>query len=432
MVTSRNGQRRKAAATKKRTSRSTKNGKPKYQPLPDLPPDQFTILKKDIAENGLQYPLIEDDEGNVLDGHQRQRALREIGVKNYPTKVIAGLSEEEKWHYALSVNVKRRNLTTAQKRVLVEQELKRTPDLANNWIAEILGVNDMTVKAARRRLESTSEIRKFKKLRGKDGKTRTAKYAHVVANTPNELAVARNVVKKLPSWCGGKMMDTMTASRRARRSVRAEERYGRVIKPLPKDSIKLFHCRFQKLEEVAKLRHNSVHLVLTDIPYDRGFLPQLGELAALAERILKPGGLFVTYTGQYYLPQVMEAFGDHLTYRWLAMFTWSGDSNMIHPLGISSQCKPILIYSKGAWKKRGMWGDVFVATVKEKKWHPHQQTLEEVEELVEYLSKPKDVIVDPCMGGATTAVACRNLRRRFVGCDSERECVVTGQRRLRE
>ena len=63
-----------------------------------------------------------------------------------------------------------------------QQELKRTPDLANNWIAEILGVDDKTVKAARSRLESTSEIPKLRKLRGKDGKNRTAEYAHVVAN----------------------------------------------------------------------------------------------------------------------------------------------------------------------------------------------------------------------------------------------------------
>jgi len=34
----------------------------------------------------------------------------------------ASLSEDEKWHYALSVDVKRRNLTTAQKRALVEHE----------------------------------------------------------------------------------------------------------------------------------------------------------------------------------------------------------------------------------------------------------------------------------------------------------------------
>ena len=106
------------------------------------------------------------------------------------------MTEEQKWHYAIAVNVKRRHLTTAQKRALIEQELKRTPDIADNWMAEILAVDDKTVRAARKRLESTSEIPKLTKLRGKDGRNRSAKY--VVANTPAELSVAQEIVGRLP------------------------------------------------------------------------------------------------------------------------------------------------------------------------------------------------------------------------------------------
>ena len=35
-----------------------KNDKPKYQPFPDLPPDEFEALKADIEERGLQYPIL--------------------------------------------------------------------------------------------------------------------------------------------------------------------------------------------------------------------------------------------------------------------------------------------------------------------------------------------------------------------------------------
>ena len=167
--------------------RSSRNGKaavttprPKFQPLPDLPPDEFDALKADIAQRGIQYHVIQDEKGHTLDGHQRERAAKELGIKNYPIKVLAGLTDEEKWHYALSINVKRRNLTTAQKRALIEQELKRTPDLANNWLAEIVGVDDKTVAAARRKLESASEIPKLRKLRGKDGK----RYAKTARSSP--------------------------------------------------------------------------------------------------------------------------------------------------------------------------------------------------------------------------------------------------------
>ena len=37
-----------------------------------------------------------DEFGSTLDGHQREKALKELGIKNYPVKVIGGLAEEEK------------------------------------------------------------------------------------------------------------------------------------------------------------------------------------------------------------------------------------------------------------------------------------------------------------------------------------------------
>jgi ParB-like chromosome segregation protein Spo0J len=141
------------------TAMPTKKKSP-YQPLPDLPSDEFAALKADVAENGLHYPVTQDEVGNTLDGHQRERALRELGIKRYPTKVVAGLTDEEKWHYALSVNIRRRHMTTKQKRTLIEQELKRTPDIASNWLADILGVDVKIVEATRRRLESTQVGRK--------------------------------------------------------------------------------------------------------------------------------------------------------------------------------------------------------------------------------------------------------------------------------
>jgi site-specific DNA-methyltransferase (adenine-specific) len=419
-------------ARNKRATRLSIYGRAKYQVLPDLPPEEFVALKADIAEHGIQYHLIQDEEGNTLDGHQRERIAEELGITKYPVKVLSGLTEEEKWHLALSLNVKRRHLTTKQKQALVEQELKRTPDLANNWLAEIVGVDDKTVAAARMRLEARSEIPKVKKLRGKDGKRYSTRFRQVIANTPGELRVAREVVGGLPASCNGKVIDTVSASRHARRSARAEVRNGRMPKTLPLDSIQIHHCPFQKLGKTASIRPGSVQLVLTDIPFGKEFLPQLADLAAFAERVLVTGGLFVTYSGQYYLPQVLEAFGQHLSYRWLAMSSWDSDSNMIHPLNIASQCKPILVYSKGPWKKRDRWGDVFCAEGKEKRWHPWQQSLEEVERMVAYFSKPGDLVCDPCSGGGTTAAACFNLGRKCIACDCEKKHVVNGWKRLAE
>ena len=192
------------------------------------------------------------------------------------------------------------------------------------------------------------------------------------------------------------------------------------------------HYSVQELEKKAKLKRNSVSLVLTDFPYGKHFLSQLSALGEFAKRVLKPGGLFVSYSGQYHLPEVLERLGEHLTYRWTMASVWHGDSNLIHPLQITSQWKPILIFSKGKWKEKKRWSDVSLVREKDKSLHDWQQHESEVEMLVNYFSEPGDHVCDCLAGSFTTAIACRQNGRKFVGCDVEVECVEIGQARLGE
>jgi site-specific DNA-methyltransferase (adenine-specific) len=69
------------------------------------------------------------------------------------------------------------------------------------------------------------------------------------------------------------------------------------ILPPGDGDIQIHHCPFQKLEEVAGIEPNSVDLILTDIPYEEKFLPEVSELGAFASRVLVEGGLLVTYSG---------------------------------------------------------------------------------------------------------------------------------------
>ena len=188
----------------------------------------------------------------------------------------------------------------------------------------------------------------------------------------------------------------------------------------------LYHCRFQDLQ----IAPNSVSLICTDIPYGKHFLPQLDDLAAFAERVLLPGGLMVSYSGQYYFPRVLQSLGQCLIYRWIIKSGWDGAATIVHPLNLLNKWKPIVVFSKGGWSKRGRWLDV-VSGPKNKRWHPHQQSLEEVETLVRYYSKPGELVVDPCGGSMTTAVACRNLSRRCIACDVDLKAVDIGRQRLR-
>ena len=404
----------------------------RHQFFPDLLPEEYDLLKASIADHGVEVPIIVDQEGNTIDGLHRQRACDELGI-DCPREVRHFETEAEKVELALRLNCRRRQLNRKQKRELIAAYLKCDPQIADNYLAELIGgISKNTVADVRTDLEATCLIDKFETLRGKDGKDRPTKYKRIIANTPKEAETAQEIVGNLPDNCAGKVIDTTTAQRRARRNVKQLKRAEKVVIPFTHDDIKLHCCRFQELEQSAGIEPNSVKLILTDIPYDGGFVPQVSDLASLASRILVDGGLLVMQTGQYHIEEVERRLKEHLIRRWWGITVWEGDANLIHPLQCASQYKPVVIYSKGNWKPVCRWGDVSRVTVKEKDWYPWQQPLEDVEFWLRQFSEPGDLVCDVCSGSFTVAVACLRNNRRFVGCDSDESCVQIGQQRLTE
>jgi hypothetical protein len=156
-----------------------------------MPPEQFEALKADIAERGVLTPIDVDDTGAILDGHHRYRACVELGLREFPTVVRLGLSEDEKRAFARKSNALRRHLTRAQVRQLVADQLRDTPEWANSRIGSALGVDSKTVASIRAGLEATSEIPKLDRLIGADGKSRPATQARppvVTAATLDDLS----------------------------------------------------------------------------------------------------------------------------------------------------------------------------------------------------------------------------------------------------
>lgn len=131
-----------------------------YQLLPDLTIEEYGELRDDIREHGIRVPVDVDENGNVLDGHHRVRIAEELGY-DYDTRVVEGLTDEEKREHALAVNVHRRQLSRDQKRELVKNSLRADPDLTDREHARRTNVNHETVAARRSELEESGEIRHF-------------------------------------------------------------------------------------------------------------------------------------------------------------------------------------------------------------------------------------------------------------------------------
>ncbi len=116
-----------------------------YQVMPELTEEEYVRLKEDIAQNGLEMPIDVDERGNILDGYNRKKICDELGIP-CEKAIHPGLKEEEKYDFALRVNVNRRHMTREQMSEVVVRFRKMHPELSNRAVAEAVGTNDHAVK----------------------------------------------------------------------------------------------------------------------------------------------------------------------------------------------------------------------------------------------------------------------------------------------
>jgi hypothetical protein len=55
----------------------------RWQLLPPLSDEEYRALKADITARGVMVPIERDEEGNVVDGHHRLRALGELRAEGH-------------------------------------------------------------------------------------------------------------------------------------------------------------------------------------------------------------------------------------------------------------------------------------------------------------------------------------------------------------
>ena len=62
-------------------------------------------------------------------------------------------------------------------------------------------------------------------------------------------------------------------------------------------------------------------------------------------------------------------------------------------------------------------GDMIDSEIPDKRFHKFGQNPKDAEWIMKYITAPNDLILDPFVGGGSTAVACMNMKRRFIGID---------------
>lgn len=218
-------------------------------------------------------------------------------------------------------------------------------------------------------------------------------------------------------------------------------------------SINLYNCDYKEL--VAKMVDNksSVDLILTDPPYCVSRTHQLGfsnmgragmdygewdynfdqkEWISLCAPLVKEGGsiiIFNDWKNLSYLVETLESNGFLIK----DLIRWEKSNPM--PRNVNSRYVMDIEVALWAVKGKKKWTfnkpvdlpyirPVFKSGVilgKNKRLHPTQKSLEVFSKLIKIHSNEGDCIFDPFFGSGTTAVACKQLNRSFIGSEIETE-----------
>lgn len=172
-------------------------------------------------------------------------------------------------------------------------------------------------------------------------------------------------------------------------------------------------------EALADLPDGSVDLILTDPPYGDAAVPSYKHLAEFAARKLKPGGSLVCYTGQSILPYVYSALSGHLRYWWTFSLDHNHGGQQLPGKWVMVEWKPLVWYVRDHRDGQSYVADKVRGSKPDKDAHEWAQGIDEVFYLIEQLTRPDDLIVDPFAGSGAFGKAALSLGRRFIGADLE-------------
>lgn len=388
--------------------------------FPMLEDEELRALADDIAEHGLNNPVVLMPDGSLLDGRNRYAACRLIGTEP-ATRTYTG---SDPIGFVVSENVKRRHLTTGQRAMLA---------------LDVLAMYEATTKVGRPSkpkpadlfkpdgLETVADLPQFP-----EGERKSRhKAATVVGTSGRAVGQAKRVADRAPDLAekvkSGELALDRAEKQVARREAEKKEQEAREVKLAPVatdaegDGWRLFSGDFR--DRLGDLPDGCVDLIVTDPPYPAEFMPLWSDLAKHAARLLRPQGILVGLTGQIYLPDVMARLGEHLQYGWTYCQPLPGSNSRIMARHVLQSWKPWVAYSNGPWPSgRIDWHeDMLQPSDRTKSRYRWEQDGSPAEYIIEALCPEGGTVLDPFTGTGAYGLSTLTRGRQFIGCEMDAE-----------
>lgn len=410
-----------------------------------LKPEAVKALADSIEEIGLINPITLKPDGTINTGRHRLEACKLLGWDEIPFR-YADTNDGRLLELAeIDENLIRNELTVleradhlARRKEIYEELHPETRVGQYGWKGtktvkkpekEIISFSDdtaskigVTPRTIRQEVQISKRIdpevkETIRNTPVADSKTDLIRLAKI-SDKNQQHKVAEKIVS-------GKSRNVKDAIKQVTKETH-EEKVTR-IKQLP-PNVTLFQGDFRFIE----LESESVDVILTDPPYAKAYLELYNDLAIKAVDVLKPGGTLAVMVGQNYLPDIfklMEVPG--LSYRWtVAYLTPGGQSPQIWPKKINTFWKPVLLYTKDPEDEMRWIGDVSRSGGNDKDHHKWGQSVSGMIDLIDRLSNPGDLVLDPFMGAGTTGIAAIERGRKFIGIDLSEEAVTEARHRM--
>ncbi len=405
--------------------------------------DEYQKLVQDIQENGLLDPIT-TYQGKILDGRNRYRACLDAEVE----PVFREYNGDDPLAYVVSQNILRRHDDLNAKGLLalrllpkLEEQAKErqrkhagtapgrkkdetdpTPvsgviaGEARQQAAKMVGIGTSTVSAMKKIEQTDPDVLKLVQKKKTD-----ISNARKLINAPEEMrTIAVGMIN-------AGTVHPRVALAAARREIMQEREHE--LPPDP-ENCRLLVCDVAHLSE--QIEPGSVDVIITDPPYPKEYLPCYEELAKLAAAVLKPGGSLLAMSGHTYLPQILAMMTPHVDYVWtLAYFLPGANIKIWDPnKNIMTAWKPVLWFRRGNNRDQKPVRDVITSVKQDKQHHTWGQSETGIGALIAQFSEPCDVVLDPFLGGGTTAVCSLALGRRFIGSDIDDQAILIARSRL--
>jgi ParB family chromosome partitioning protein len=408
--------------------------------LRPLNAEKVAELAESIAQVGLLQPIGVRPDGTLVYGYHRLEACKRLGWTEIPAVVVDG--DDLRAELAeITENLVRNELTLLER----AEHLARLKAVYQQQYPNTRGVGRPTKNGA--------TVAPFSEWAA--GQTGLAQRTvqHYVQLAESIAPAVRDAIRRTPIASDGAELKSLASLEPSQQRAVAELIASRAVSSVREATRTLARREFLECDSAGELprgieiRHGDfrevlgdlrgqVDAMITDPPYLSEYIPLYGELAKLAAELLRPHGVLVVMTPHLHLLEVGNRMTPHLRYRWICTYYMGDTKANVSAAKIATSWKPLLVFTRyDAENLRFVCSDYFSAAHNtadgvQKELHHWQQSLDGFTEIVQRFTEPGDLVVDPFLGSGTTALACLQLGRRFVGCDIDAGAVAIARRRV--